>query len=570
MTKYEMSCIIKIFLYSSIPISFVIFVLSISHTTIAYASPNAFQYANSLPIYFWIGLLITLGSIYISLIKQIRIYLFINIIALLAYLYIAPVLIYENPYFIPSYIHASGIEIIKNNSNIEKSSISYVKDYPLSFIFGYSINSIMNVDTFVIMNYIPIILFVTSLILIYKILSDLSEKYAIIGIIATISLFWIDQIYFSPQSLAFIFYLLFWFTITQLFNYSIDKKIIVIFTITSIAVILSNPTTSYITLLIISSIIIFTIIKKYYSIAKRINTLFIFYAIAITFILSYNSYTRGIIDASNILERLTIIPTPHISFTPHISYIITNILQGSSIVYVVITGIIILYIFKRTYGIFPKEFTLWVIAFLIFSTLIIFTPFLRGTFLQRSFMFILLPWIALILLTMKYKILNNSSIIFKSILVAFIFFAVTLPITKHGHDSFNYAPTSALQGATYFSEHINASSNTISKVFFASPNTFQYVKYFGILYNNELRIVGNINEEMYNTDTYEIISNIINSDTSYIITSKSSDNLKIVRQNIYEYSDTLNKSLILEYNKIYSNSNLNIYASKEFKLLLGE
>lgn len=518
---------------------------TIAATTIVYVKPSSTYYFDSLPLSFWLGLFILLFATFFSYLRYKQFIIYCNLL-LGVYLYLTPSLIYENVYFTPSYIHATGSEFIKHNSHVT-GTLQYLKDYPGFFIYSYIFHDITHLSVLFLIKYLPFIFFILYLISIYVITKSISTKkeHSYLAILFLIAFFWVDQLYFSPQLLAFIYYLGIWLVFLRLFSTKNNQlPWIILLILLSIGICITNPTTMYVTLSILGSWTIFTIIRKQAVHAININMKLItlIYSIVVVLTIGYQSTYSGLIKPSTLLERVTNLAF-HISLTPSFSYLLANLLQLTNIAFILITGLF--FLLYRPSPITKIHFKMTKIIFIIMFIFLIISPFTRGTYLQRVFMFMLVPWIILIITSLAINPQRYGSF-YKIFLLSSLTFMVLLPITKHAHDSFNYVPSSTIHAAVHFAHTVISPS-----VYFATPNTFQHFKYYMVVNQNDLIIGGNIDEEKYDKESQLIIQEISTTSSHYVVTSRTMGNLEIVRNNMNNYVIDINTFLTQRYSIIY-------------------
>ncbi len=430
------------------------FLISVPALNISYFPANPFHYVQSLPITYWIGLGITLWALarLFRSGRDLNNTLKLGPVMILAlYLHLLPVMGLENVRYMDAYGHISSALSMTIGSI--SSSTTYGIEYPGLFVSAAQALLITGLSPMALMRIFYVLITLFLVLIIYLVARDLGGKYAWVAPMALISVLWVEGLHFSPQAFALILFAVVWLAALKIIIKRTESRRswLVIVALSGFVLIISHPLTPLFMLLAFST---FFVINRILHAPIPGHVLrFLFLGLASFWI--YNFLFPGTLYPVNVAQGIltqalnpdSLAPSA-IPANPSTSYSVVNWLQVSSVLFVGITGLIILGIMLRskwrsnqlllTSGIFIG--VLPILPILVYA---------ESTFLQRGFLFIVLSWS--VLLPWFLGIRRTKQLSFLAVLmVSFVFLsAITLPILKYSSDPFTYIPSSGLHGADF-------------------------------------------------------------------------------------------------------------------------
>jgi hypothetical protein len=518
----------------------VFWVVTIGNFAIYYFPADAFYYAKSLPVTYWIGIIIIIAAIIGSLFSN-RVRNNIKIIPqmiLALYLHAIPSLTYEAYRYVDIYTH--GTRVLRMMQNDSLPIFGYEKEYPQAFMLMAQFLDITGIEQFIILKSYEIFTVLLLALLVYVTAKRILPKYAPIACLAFISLFWIDQGHFSPQAVALPIYLILWLAMIRIV---VDKQKsranIVLIILALIAINMTSPTNSLFLFLNLLGVMILLTkpIKSIFklqlgeNISKKISYIFLLHVLVWTIWSNYMAEVRGITQP---VEKLTyalqlISSSASNTFlppSPEYSYLVVNLVQYSISIIMLVTGlgtIILLYKKHKT----KSDVKLPLLAGWFIGTILagpISLYFGGPTFVERVYMYAIFPWSALII--MAASLLRGRQIILTRFFVIFILVsAMLIPLSKYGQDSVFYNPVSSL----YLSESLaTASSQHWVKLTLLSPMKHSFY-YFNVIHDTQTRLSLNDPFKQLNEVNTDVIFESLNDQFDFAVGSEGRNNSLILR-----------------------------------------
>ncbi len=553
----HLDSIIKI----SLVISSALFLIIAPTSIVQYNTP--FEYINSLPFYYWIGLALIISNIlfvtYFN--KQYEPFNISLVISLGLYIVGLPVLVSENPRFHDTYLHGSEAFSIISNGYTEGT---YPDGYPLSFILLANSLIISNIPNLTFFKLFELLILLSATLLLYYIARHFTPRYALLAPFAFLGSNWVDKGYFSPQAFALILYITFFLSF---YSYYKSKRInwLFITILTSILIIFTNPTNSFI-LLMNCIIIIATIYTFRYRYHEITNIAILIVVISLGwnlynaeyYVLKAEAFGEELVSSFGILGKVKLTPAPTEG------YDLVNQLRNIISIGVVSTGLLfVLYLFRS------KRLDLLIISSILLSTtlFLLITAFTAPFLLGRSFMYITIAWSILLPIFILYISSHTSpKIYFKGLKIGIIFmlviFLILIPISRYGRDATTYI-SSSIYNTLYL-----LSSNSSKYTLIADDPTTFVNKYTQMSLDNKpfesYAITKKIETSIRQDNIEEEVDKIIdlkNKPNAIFVASDFGKNqfiLKYDKGDIYEAIEDSYKYT----NIIISSGNVRVYSSK--------
>ena len=185
-------------------------VISVFTTSVSWIDPTDYGLASELPITFWIGLFL-LGCLwYVG--KDSRNFLIVSLVLSVCYLYFAPAIIRATPWISNSfYPFAESLLINEQGHLVDRSTalfVSYV-DWPIFLYLASAITLVTGIPHNILLSFFPPLIvslygFFTVLILKDK----LKLSYSLFAAAFVVGSLFVRQIYFGPQAVAYVFFLM--------------------------------------------------------------------------------------------------------------------------------------------------------------------------------------------------------------------------------------------------------------------------------------------------------------------------------------------------------------------------
>lgn len=508
-----------------------------------------------LTIYYWLGLsTITICSIIIYLDNELKdAVVFIGALFIVAlFLFGLGVFAEENARFIVSYYPTAEVKTVLETHHIDTISvyplISY-RSWPAFHLITASILYLSGISLDNLIKYMPLfwstcVIFVTFAIG-RRLKFSLNESFLLSFLF--ISSFWLPQYYYSPQSFAFIIYIILFICIFSQKNINFIGLSLLTFS----SLVITHLVTS---IVVILSLFTQGLCRNGLSYTKlmckiRFNyRILLFIAIFIIWILYLAPlvFTTGMLEFKNQVMNLDLF-SENIKFsaTSKTKEII-NMFRFSYFGIYALCGVIssILFLTRKV----DKRHEQVLIFSYKWSIGVLFLILLNYGFEQfeRVYMFCLVPVILIIILSISEKKIM--------ILLMVLFIALHVP-AHYGSESYDMVYTSKIEGSKFFG--IQVAPATIQRNYFSGHGGFCLVSYF----NHNLVTTPRAN--FANFKKYNI-SEIFNkfSSVAFIIDDKQSDNY-------YKYYYNYNPTHLYLENKTNQNDLYIIYTNGNYNLFIN-
>lgn len=505
----------------------IFWLLTINKTKITNLPPDCFYYVESLPLYYWIGFF--LGGIVLWLLFSSKIEakagtLFeVSLITLLLlYFFGTPTISYANPRFLDTY----GV-IDRYSQIIEAGYIiptgGYDKQYPLLVILCNQISQIVHSDVMEIAKLFPLLHVGVVTMMIYITAREITTKFHLFAPVIYLSISWLDVQHLSPQSYGLMLTSVFLFFVITRFTdkITLEKSFLLVLIIA--ATVLAHPITPLINLLPLLFIWILSsaaIRLKGSALLNsgQISTILLLQAIMYFGHLVEN--VHGVLGAfvseiqsiiTNFMYQGAIFVIADFTITnPMLSYDITFQLRRLSLLFIFIIGLISI-IFILLKNINDKICLLISCIFLGYVSLFVSLAVTGNMqFIDRGFIFSIIPLALLIPKVLDMGITNKTYRIFSLICIAFLIFHLLLfPILSNGVDPYMVPSESELAGKDFIIKNPELQTS-INFQFYGSPAVFNnyWYNYFSLKhqkgdeYTNQFNFNGL--DMIYNSDQAKI------------------------------------------------------------------
>lgn len=472
--------------------SITFFLFTIGETQILDFYPDTLYYLKHLPFYYWIGMGFNC-AIFISLIRKKLFYCKINylsvflfIIILILYLHSLTPFIYNNPRIIDIYGYCSyAIETVLT-TGYSKGSIwqwqhEYLVEFPGSTIFFSMIIIILEISPLIFAKYYVFVsMFILSL-LIFALSKKITGEYALFTPIAYLSVAFVSEYNFAPQSHAFLMMVTFLLILISFLNKRnkalfIGKSMIILLWIMIVVAHPSTPIINMYSFLIVCAICIgisrILPSNAYFNLSEDelmhiknvfMNLLYLFIVIYFGYIVYRSRFVfSGLVSLTQkifndlMIGNMYSITAP-LAVNPSESYtLFYNVRWGEiiSIVFLGLLSIFVLVIDSKD----KDEISTFVVnsLFLGYISLPIFLVISGETAYgpERALIFGLIPFSIMFSMILKTELEGTKYRIFKGLLIMFIITSMLiLPISKYGSDSYNFVSDSEFAGMNFVSNH---------------------------------------------------------------------------------------------------------------------
>lgn len=425
-------------------------------------SYNAFDLGllTKLPIIYWIGLLYLSALLYLGRKSKLRTIVVVVLISF--YLFGLPTLITENKVDPISYYWSSQGEQIASQGRLDFSSLVPLdlRNWPAYFFLTTFLSSSTGLSGTFFASYFPLLTIALLGIITYSILRlRLSSLHSSLGALWVIGCLWTGQLYFMPQSIAYLEYFTIFLLVAKL---SLTRKrglettlsILLLFS----AIVFTHLLSSFFVLLGIIAVYVL------YKIFFRKSNLFPFFSISSCFLLmsifiAYQFFviqrntsiviqllSLQILQGSSTLSKVGLTASGSRMFGS-VSYLLQVASSYTiTILNIVIAGIAILAIVVGLLLHKKKvKLDLFWIAWVISAGLIGLTVVYGTEGLIRAFMFMLLP-----ASYFAVKFLRKKRGLLILVLVMLVFLNIS---AQYGDRSYTYTPSTELKGASFFTKY---------------------------------------------------------------------------------------------------------------------
>ncbi len=440
-----------------VSITLILTSITLASTYVTHVDATEWGLVTILPITFWVGLFLLCLLLCLSMRSKNRM-TFIFALTIL-YLFAIPILIKENQgiFSVSYYPSAEGVLLASEGylTNGHPAGLMSYHSWPSFLYFVAFITILTDISLPIFVKYFPILTIFLYGILIFSILKiKLNTTQSLLGAIWFLSSFWLNQHYFSPQSMAYIIYLAIFLIIIRMFfgderllhNHISMKLLIVILFIGLVFMHGLTPLMAF-----IGVVAIYIVDKFIFQKNQMLNISTIkkicFYLIVI--IVSYNIYIAyAFFEQSLRLQYDVIFGSKEIpiyqeqarisgsiwnllTYTFDWSIVIINALIAIYAIYLIITS-------KNVRTRYTVFLSVWLFALGLFSLVARYGPEAP----LRAFMFGLIPlsYLSISFLIRKPRILGIIMII---LLLLFI------PAT-YGSDTYRVTTTTELKGTGFF------------------------------------------------------------------------------------------------------------------------
>jgi hypothetical protein len=473
-------------------IIFFLLTIYIAIPAFAYFYADPFYYMRSLPVFYWIGISITILPLIIPSYNKSKV---IFVIMLGLYLHALPIILYNNPRFTDVYYHEASTISLLNHPGFPTESEYYSREYPGTFLF-HAINLLVTgMPHFILLKTISIFLIILPGVIVYLMVKNIYPTMASIAALAFFATFFNDQAHFSPQLFALSFYLAVLFGLQKVSSYNkrAEKSWIIVTLLAIIIVNISNPTSSYFLFAnLVAGVILMRFLPRPFRFNNKIigDRIWTILVIDTVILISWGSYVglgKGIYEpldlSDNFSSQLPIHPNP-----PDESVFISTYLGYAVRVSMLLTGImmlIVLYL-KRNLLVNRTIIPYFIITAALFIIALSFIPLsgfqkYTSTFLLRAVLYAGISWSITIpfFINLPFRSMVASNLKYMPIVYA-IFSIIFLPITKYGADYLSFIPSSELYMANFIDQH----RGKVYELLPLTDNTWQIFFYYHTLNHN--------------------------------------------------------------------------------------
>lgn len=445
------------FIYLLLTSSLFLLLLSIVQTDLGASQPSAYWYASSLPITFYIGLVLSACTLLISY-KHTWPVRILSIILPVLYLYAIPAYAHDLPPVYDIYhVIPIPLEILETgHHNIEEYY------FPLSHIFWANNLEVLDTEPLTYARLFPTIFASSIALSIYSTSRKLSKKWASAAPLAFLSMYWYMEAHMARQSFTLILWTLFILTLFS-YLYTKDIKLAAITIFVALSILLSHPgqtiflffnlaALSFVSLLFIMNEEIWDHLKPIHLItgAAAISFFVIYYSVAEIQELFKDLYERlgerGLEEGMDLGYRIE----------SSESYALANSIRAVKMFSQSLLGLsaaLTAYV-KRS----RRAITVSVI-FLSCYLWLIYPLTHHGRYLERAFMAALIPASLLITyLLAKMETIDHDRLKagLKTLTVIFLIaLLLTVPITKNSIDSFETPSRPGLKAGRFAQQNYN-------------------------------------------------------------------------------------------------------------------
>lgn len=481
-------------------IIFFLLTIYVAIPAFAYYPADAFYYIRSLPVFYWIGISITVLPLLIPSYNKTKI---IFVIMLGLYLHALPVFLYDNPRHADVYAHEASTIALLNHRAFPTETEYYGREYPGVFLFNAIQLLVTGMPDFVLLKFVSVFLIILPGVIIYVMVKAIYPTMASIAALAFFATFINDQDHFAPQLFALSLYLMVLFGIQKVSFYDkrVEKAWIIVTILAIIIVNITNPTQSYFLFgNLLAGFILMRLLRKPFHwnnkiIEDRIWTLLI---ITTVILISWSAYVglgKAIYEPSDLsrefvssltspsLHQIPIHPNPpdeSVFVATYIGYVlrIGTVLMG-------IMTFVILYL-RRKFLINRSTIPYLIVIAALFVVGMSFLPIAllqttTHTFLVRAIMYAGISWSISIPFFINLPFRSTVARRLKYLPVVFgIVSIILMPIAKYGADYFSFVPSSELYMANFVDQHSRKEYDVLP----ITDNTYPIFFYYHTLNHN--------------------------------------------------------------------------------------
>ena len=525
----------------------VIWILTVTLTSVYSIESSDLGLASKMPHYFWFGLILLSFLFYAGRVSEN--YLFAAFIFTILYLFVAPIIVKEPVWLSNSFYPFAESTLINSSGHLMSRSgaplFSYIR-WPIFLYLSSSLLLTTNFPHISLLKFFPI--FTVSLLGLLALLilrMKLDARHATFGASWFLSSFWLRQQYFGPQSLAYIFFLLFLLLISQLFfsDKPGKRKLTALLVFLFVVMMMTHALTAVMSLITLFALYLAQkLITKSNSLSIELCLLILVVFLASTLFVSGTfSFTvkkvysglSGIMNLSIYRESKRIIGSPanDLNYLSSWGSVLLNIMLAfPSMILLLKNSILHKKSRKDEMGIF------YAAMLCLLGVFALTMQYGSHEAYQRAFMFGLIP-----LTYLCIKSLRNRPKILVASLAVLIF--LNFP-AQYGADSFRLATKSQLAGARFTALSLPKGSSCFDELSL-------YVRHYGPL--KRIRFESLIKLPFTSFPDEVRVNSIINK-TEYIVLSNLQENYYLY----YLGENPLNQVNLDVLNRIYDNGNFSV------------
>jgi hypothetical protein len=502
--------------FGCIAVAGLFWVLTVFNLTIVSFPPDALYLFSSLPPFYWVGLSLAVVSMTIvitvgrnTLAENEK---FLSLVVLVLFLYgIAP-FSYENARYTDPYLHMARTMFVVGHASYSVMSVEYLAEFPGVFAYFAAVLRITGIPTFVLMKFFPLFIVFGIALGTYLMAKSVGLSNPIVPALFLVAVNPFPEFHFSPQATVFFFYVLFWGILLRGRFLRPSRKVFVFSVMFFLAILVSNPTTTLMTVVAV----VFSAIVLY---AKgpsgsdrkqwKLNLLFVllFVLLFLVWVASAAPTTldyivgRGRVALEGFEEFDSLIGAIfRRPLSCGLSYCTVLLLERDFlIVYAAFVLICILALLLSRNGSHRPSplLTTWFVSTLAFLSVA--TQF-ENTYISRSFLYGLFPVsiaAGMVLERRKTradrKWVNHFLAVVKVLALVFLISAPgVLTVSRYGEDSFHYIPSSGLYAADF------AAAQSTGRVLIFSPQAWEF-RFYRTIYGGTPDLLVNASGSIYYT-----------------------------------------------------------------------
>jgi len=423
---------------------------------------------------YWFGLIILIFLFYFhfSNFKKLNeVYVYLTFILLIIYLIGTPIFHEHLPRFEDSWTHAFLAQEMFDNGRVI-NQISNYEQYPGAFLYFGFLFQIL--PSYHVMKFLPLVFYILGMIVVYILTKHLfNSKISFLASVLYIFFNWTpEDNHISPQFLMLYIYFLFMYILVKLLSEkNKNRKLFIVTSLFTVAIVFSHPITPIILILIMCSV--FVLCKKFRMVLLPITAFLV-----ISFI-AYHVYQTTIFESyiTLIKQFFEILLTGN-GFSQTYVRFSTNVLSrqifissrfGITIVSMVLGILGLFFARKKGYGLGTNFFFAWTFSMIFF---IIFQAFVfKGEFYER---FVLISCFPLAAMGAYWLIESKAGM---SIFVILLVISPLYFITKYGNEVFESESVEKLKGDCFYN-HFDSDCEKRQEIVDSQVNS-AIPKYFG-------------------------------------------------------------------------------------------
>lgn len=544
----------------------ILFILTVDSLTITDMQPYGFYFLRVLPVYYWAGVGVTIASIVVSFAydtRQKNDLRIVPILLLALFIYGTPVFTYEVPRFTDVFGHGSEALPILSSGTIDLED-RYAREYPTTFILLGVSTILQGVDPLTLIRFAELFTILLVVTFVYSIARISNSRFAVIAPLGFIGAFWVDQGHYSPQGLALIFYMVFFFSLVKAIYAKESRRgwLIAAF-VMLLAINFTSPTNSLFLLLNLATItaVSFMVFRRSSTVSNRVIVVM---AIAGSLFLSwsiYNAESRTInkieefgqkLEADLGTDRLALTPSPSESYQA------VNTIRTGVVAFVVASGAglsIVMLRKERTH------YVLILVGWFATASFIAISVYLSPVLLSRNFMYVSIAWAVLLATFFSRTYFRRDVVVKMAILSIVVALVLAIPATRYGRDPTTYASSSLVNAASVLAGASEGGERVIS--YFIGSLVSKYFAADNGIAIQELTF-DTIFQVSYAKNNMNATANWIHSQSvinSRVIFSEPERNNIVMKYNQPELYDTLEEGVREDQNLIINNGSTRVYSS---------